>query len=69
MKNDRINTIITFIREHPKLSSKELFEGIQPAVAYATLKRDLSELVSENILLLHGQGKSRPFLWSSLNLQ
>ncbi len=50
--------IILYITEQPLSSSPEIFEGAGVDVSYATVRRELSKLVSENILIVLGNRKS-----------
>lgn len=56
--------IIDYIRNSGESSSKEVFDGLDIAVSYATLKRILSKLISENYLASKGQGKGTKYLIS-----
>lgn len=56
--------IIDYIRNSGESSSKEVFDGVEIAVSYATLKRILSKLISENYLASKGQGKGTKYLIS-----
>ena len=50
--------ILEFIRDNPGQSSLYIHEGVSSNKAYATTKRILSQLVSQNWVLAKGQGKS-----------
>jgi len=56
--------IIEFIKKNQEVSSKEIFEGFQTTISYATVKRKLSKLIDENFLSKKGQGKSTKYLIS-----
>ncbi|HEY5499523.1 MAG TPA: Fic family protein, partial [Bacteroidales bacterium] len=56
--------IIEFIKENPNLSSKGIHEGLKSGVGYATVKRVISRLVSDNLVQQHGNGKARKYLIS-----
>ena len=53
--------IIDFIKRNEGLSSKEVFERLEISISYATLKRILSKLVSENYISKTGQGKGTKY--------
>ena len=56
--------IITLIQKHPELSSGEIYESIASTSSYATVKRMLTRLVSENLLVTKGRGKGTRYLIS-----
>lgn len=64
MKEITKNNIIQFVNENSSCSSKDIYEGIDTELSYATVKRILSKLISENILETKGQGKGRKYLLS-----
>lgn len=69
MANDRSIIIQNYIKAHPKSSSTEIFEGTGQISAYATIRRDLAQLVDEGILLITGKGRaSRYTLSPTFNL-
>lgn len=56
--------IIDFIKKNNESSSKEIFDGIKTSISYATVKRILSKLTSENLLIIKGKGKGTKYLIS-----
>lgn len=52
------NLIIEFIKQNPNSSSKEIFEGIEERKSLATVKRKLSKLIQEKLIITTGKGKS-----------
>lgn len=56
--------ILNYLREHPYSSSKEIFEGIGSVFGYATVKRNLSRLLNENLILQEGKSKSTRYALS-----
>jgi Fic family protein len=68
MDKQRINKILEFIMAHPGLSSKEIFEGLQLDIAYATVKRDLAKLAADGFISLQGQGKASKYTLFNLFL-
>ena len=57
--------ILKLLKESPAISSKEIHEKLPLSTGYATLKRILNVLVSENYLCLLGRGKSTKYATSS----
>lgn len=55
---EKVSEILKFIRQNPSLSSKEIHEGLPFEIGYATLKRALVKLISENSIQTTGKGKS-----------
>ena len=56
--------ILEFVRGNPSLSSKEIHDGRDWGVSYATFKRYLTQLISENLILAIGQGRGRKYVIS-----
>ena len=52
------NLIIKYLKKHPNSSSKEIFEGIGGQKSLATVKRLLSKLIQEQLIVSMGKGKS-----------
>ncbi len=53
--------VVEFIRANPSLSSKEIHTGVQLEVAYATLKRMLTKLTLERLIITIGKGKGTKY--------
>lgn len=53
--------ILFFINENSFLSSKEIHDGIKTEMGYATLKRILAKLLSENLIATKGKGKGTKY--------
>jgi Fic/DOC family protein len=64
MIDSRKQKIIDFIQKVGECSSKEVLEGAGVSVSYATLKRLLSSLVSENLVSTKGNGKGTKYFIS-----
>jgi len=64
MIDTREQRIIDFIYEKVECSSKEVFEGVNIAISYATLKRLLTKMISENFISAKGQGKGTRYIIS-----
>ena len=56
--------IIDFVVKNPQSSSKDIHEGISTSISYATVKRILSKLINENLLIIEGKGKGTKYLIS-----
>lgn len=65
MANDRLEIIRDYIKAHPQSSSREIFEGTERLAAYATVRRDLVQLVNKGDLLVTGRGKASRYTLSS----
>jgi prophage maintenance system killer protein/predicted transcriptional regulator len=61
MIDSREQKIIDFIKKTGASSSKEVYENVDISVSYATLKRILSKLITENFLSTFGQGKGTKY--------
>jgi Fic family protein len=64
MIEKREQQIINFIEKSGECSSKEVFDGVNISVSYATLKRLLTKLISENYISSKGQGKGTKYIIS-----
>ncbi len=62
MFNEKERTILEFIKGHPSLSSKEIHQRSGVNTAYATLKRILTKLISDNIVVIKGQGRGTKYV-------
>lgn len=57
----RRSEILIYIQENPANSSKEIYEGIPVEVGYATVKRILTKLKAENLIITEGKGKGTKY--------
>ncbi len=64
MIEQREQKIIDFIEKYGESSSKKIFDEVNISVSYATLKRILSKLISENYIASEGQGKGTKYIIS-----
>ena len=64
MIDARVQKIIDFIKKTGVASSKEVYDNVDISVSYATLKRILSKLITENFLSTVGQGKGTKYTLS-----
>jgi len=64
MPENREDEIIEFVKKRQGCSSKEIHEGISASISYATVKRILTKLTSDNLLFTKGRGKGTKYLIS-----
>ena len=62
MVMEKNNNILEFIKSNPSLSSKEIHDGLKSKLGYATVKRILSKLISENLILPIGKGRGTKYI-------
>lgn len=55
---DNKSLIIKYVKTNPGSSSKEIFEGVGEKKSLATIKRVLSKLIQEQLIISTGKGKS-----------
>lgn len=63
-RDDNRDTVLKFIRENPSRSSKEIHEGLANVIGYATVKRILVKLTSDNLISRQGSGKATTYVLS-----
>ena len=56
--------ILNYLKSKPNSSSKEIFEGLNSVVSYATVKRCLARLLSENHIIQQGNAKNSRYALS-----
>jgi len=61
LQNDKSSLILEFIKANPLLSSNEIYVGLELELGYATVKRTLQKLISENLIILSGRGKGTKY--------
>lgn len=66
MKNDRTESIIEYVRQHPGASSSDVIAGLGLDISPATLRRNLAQLAAENKLRIEGQNKGRRYFISPI---
>ena len=64
MIGNREKQILNYLKEFGESSSKNIFDSIDISVSYATLKRILTNLKSNNYLVTKGKGKGTKYLIS-----
>jgi len=60
--NNKDEKIVEFIKNNPAISSKAIHEGIGSEIGYATVKRILSKLLTENLIVIEGKGRGTKYL-------
>ncbi len=61
MIDSKNKEILQFIKENPLSSSKEIYDGLEITISYATVKRNLSKLLSKNLIQAIGKGKGTKY--------
>jgi prophage maintenance system killer protein len=61
LPDEKSHDILEFIKAHPLLSSKEVYTGLNVELGYATVKRNLQKLISENLIITSGKGKGTKY--------
>lgn len=64
MLDEREIEILKILKQNKEVSSKEVFDRHTFSVSYATIKRMLSKLKEENLLIISGKGKSTKYIIS-----
>ena len=64
MLDSKSEEILAFLKANPSISSKEIYDGLEIEIGYATVKRILSKLVEENLISTIGKGRGRKYLIS-----
>ena len=60
--DDKSQEVLFFVRENPSFSSREIHQGLESKVGYATVKRILTRLVSDDLILTTGKGKGTKYV-------
>jgi Fic family protein len=55
------NTILELLKNNPLLSSKEIYNFVENQTSYATVKRNLFNLLNDNLIISIGNSKSRKY--------
>ena len=61
MLSKRESKLLEYIRQNPLHSSKEIHDGLQLTIAYATTKRSLTSLINKGLITTQGQGKGTKY--------
>ncbi len=56
--------IVDYIKNHPNCSSKQIHDGIGQEWSYATVKRSIQVLLSDNLIVALGKGKGTKYVIS-----
>jgi len=62
--SDTTENVLKYVIDHPLSSSKEIHDGLDGAIAYATVKRLLNKLSVEQLISTEGKGKATKYLAS-----
>lgn len=57
MSDSKRSEILAYVRNNPALSSKEIHEGLSSQIGYATVKRILTSLISDRMIITEGIGR------------
>lgn len=60
--SDNKSKVLEFVKENPSLSSKEIHEGLESKVGYATVKRILTKLIFDKLILAIGKGRGTKYV-------
>ncbi len=61
MKNLKKKAILDFVRDNIVVSSGEVFEGVNIDISLATIKRLLTQLINEELIISSGAGKGTKY--------
>ena len=61
MLTETESEIINLIRNQQEISSKEVFDNLIANISYATLKRNLTKLISKNYIVTSGKGRGTKY--------
>lgn len=64
MLNDNKRLILEFVKANPSFSSREIYDGLSLGLGYATVKRILSNLISDQLVSTTGKGKGTKYIIS-----
>ena len=64
MAANQRDDILDFLKEKPRSSSKEIFDGIGSKSSYATVKRVLTQLLNQHLIIQEGIGKATKYACS-----
>ncbi len=65
MKSDANDSILEYIEANPLKSSKEIHDGFNATIGYATVKRILNKLRLDGLVNTEGKGKATKYVISS----
>ena len=61
LKLDIKKLVLDYVKANTKSSSKEIYDGLGVAVAYATIKRAITQLLAYNFIIATGKGKATKY--------
>ena len=62
MPNSKNKVILGLIKENPSLSSKEIHDRLKSEIGYSTVKRALSKLIADGLVLTTGKGRGTKYI-------
>jgi len=65
MMSDTADNILAYVKDHASRSSKEIYDGLNGTIGYATVKRVLNKLRSDNLVSTEGKGKGTKYVISA----
>lgn len=65
MPDSKSKIVLEYLKSRPPVSSKEVYEGLKAEASYATVKRILSQLVTDSFVAATGQGKATKYQLAS----
>ena len=65
IKKEISSFIIDLIKSYPLCSSKNIYDGLEGKFSYATIKRTISHLLKQDLIIATGRGKSTKYNISS----
>jgi predicted transcriptional regulator len=61
MIDDKQKEILEFVKANSSCSSKEIHSGLYSVISYATVKRALTKLISDNLIISQGKGRGTKY--------
>ena len=60
--SDNKSKVLEFVKRNPSFSSKEIHEGMESKVGYATVKRILTKLILDRLIIAVGKGRGTRYV-------
>jgi Fic family protein len=64
MIDDKKQRILEVIKKNILVSSKDIYDQLDAKIGYSTVKRIITQLITENLVVTQGKGKARKYLIS-----
>jgi Fic family protein len=61
MKQDNKSSILNYLKDNPEISSGEIYQGLNSVISYSSVKRLLSQLATENAIIIIGNGRATKY--------